>query len=144
MKRITAYVVFAAVYGGLLLLAGFAASQFNSKALGSTVTWVAPLAAAPLALLIAARLERLSNLGIAVTSIILAVCACVATVGIFIAMAVPVVGGPTFEYIARMFASYFTIGGWSCCLAFGLLVAAPLLWATLFLSRRSPAPSAAA
>lgn len=144
MRPFTAYVVFAMIYGGLLLLAGFAADQFNSTALGSAVTWIAPFAAAPFALLSAIRLGDLSNLGIAVTSIILAACACVATVGLLVANAVPAVGGPSLEYIAGMFASYFTIGGWRLLLSFGLLVAVPLLWAAPLEARRLPTSQAAA
>lgn len=143
MRRITAYVVFAAIYGGLLFLVELAADQFTSGSLGSAATWAAPFAAAPFALLGALRLGHLSNRGLAVTSVILAACACVATVGILVALAVPVVGGPTFEYTAGMFVSYFTMGGWRLLLSFGLLVVAPLLWAASFRSRHSSAPRAA-
>lgn len=143
MRHIAAYVVFAVVYGGQLLLAGFAADQLNSKALEAAMPWAAPFATAPFALLIAMRLGYLSNLGIAVTSFMLGVCACVATVGILVA-AVPIVGEPTFEYVIGMFASYFIIGGWKLALGFILLVAAPLLWSISFLGRRLPVTRAAA
>jgi len=144
MTRITPYVVFAIAYGALLLLVGLAADQLGSEALMAAVGWSAPFAIAPLALLVAMRLGHLSSLGVAITSAIVAVIIGAATVGILIAVAVPVVGGPTLDYIAGMFASYFTIGGWRLLLSFGFFVAAPLLWSLLLLSRQAPSAQAAA
>lgn len=77
------------------------------------------------------RLGQLSIRGVAITSILLAVVIAATTVGILIAIAVPVVGGPTIEYIARTFASYFAIGGWRLLLSFASFIAAPLLWRPL-------------
>jgi len=144
MRRISPYIVFAISYGTLLLLVGLAADQLGSEALTAAVGWSVPFAVAPLALLVAMRLGHLSSPGVAITSAILAAIIGAATVGILIAIAVPVVGRPTLDYITSMFASYFTIGGWRLLLSFGLLVAAPLLWAPLLLSRQAPSAQAAA
>ena len=138
MTRLTAYFVFAGIYGGLLLLAGFAADELNSEVLGAAATWSAPFAAAPLALMASMRLRHLSNVGIAFSSVILAVIACTATIGILLAIAIPVAGSLTFEFVAGMFTSYFTIGGWRLLLSFGLLLAAPLLWAPPLQRRLRP------
>jgi hypothetical protein len=126
MRRPIAYVVFAGIYGGLLLSAGFAADQFKSEALGGAVTWAAPFAVAPFALLTAMRLGRLSKLGLVATSLMLMVCTWAATVAILVAIAVPVVGGPAYEYVAGMFASYFVIGGGQ------LLLSSVFLWQPLY------------
>jgi hypothetical protein len=144
MRRLAAYFVFAAIYGGLLLLAGFIADQFRSEALRDVAGWAVPFAAAPLALLAAMRLGSLSRMGIAASSTILATVMCLTTVAILIAIAVPAVGEPTLDYIASMFASYFTIGGWGLLLSFVLFVAAPLLWAVALTSIKASSATAAA
>lgn len=144
MTRVIPYVVFAMTYGALLLLGGLAADQLRSEALAAAVGWSAPFAIAPLALLVAMRLGHINSLGVAITSTIVAVIMGAATIGILIAIAVPVIGGPTIDYIASMFVSYFTFGGWRLLLSFGLFVAAPLLWALLLLGRQAPSAQAAA
>ena len=144
MRRFAAYIMFAATYVVLVLIAGIAADQAGSETLRVATGWVAPFAAAPLALMVAARFGRLGCLGVAVTSTIVAAFAVLANVGVFVAIAVPVVGGPTISYLADMFASYFTIGGWRLLLGFVLITAAPPLWVVLLMGlRASRAPAAA-
>lgn len=142
--RITKYMLFASIYGVLLLAVSLAADQLGSASFAAATGWVAPFAVAPLALLAAARVGHLTKPGIAVTSVILAAVMCLTTVGILIAVAVPVVGGPTLDDIARMFSSYFTIGGWGLLLGFVALVAAPLLWETVLASIKGSRETAAA
>lgn len=143
MRRLAAYFVFAVVYGGLLLLASFLADQVRPEA-RDVAGWIAPFAAAPLALLAAMRLGSLSRTGIAASSTILAAVVCLATVALLVAIAVPAVGEPTLDYVAGMFASYFTIGGWRLLFSFVLFVAAPLLWAVALTSIKASSATAAA
>lgn len=144
MRRFAACIVFAIIYGLLLLLTGIATDQFGPGAFGVAAGWIAPFVAAPLALMVATRFGRLTYLGVAITSTILAALVVLTTVGILVAIAVPAVGGPTLGYIVSMFASYFTIGGWRLVLSLVLFIAVPPLWLALLLSlKTSRAPAAA-
>lgn len=142
MKRATPYVVFIAAYAGLLLLAGFAALSFDSTALDFISTWVAPLVVAPLALLLAMRLGRPSSVGIAVSSLAFATGVCVATVGVFIVIAIPT-GELTVPQAFGMFPTYFSIGGgWMLLLSYLLVIGAPVLWSAFLLRPRIATRSA--
>lgn len=130
MKHLTAYMVFAALYGGLQLAAVVALDRPGSEAFAAAAGWAMPFAAAPLALLAAARFGRLTRPGVAVASVGLALLVCCMTVAVSFAVAIPALGGPDPGHLGGMFVSYFTIGGWRLLLGLVLFVAAPLLWAT--------------
>lgn len=138
MKRFIPYITFVATYGGLLLLAGLAARAVDAGALDFISVWIAPVVAAPIALLLAKRSGQPTRLGIGVSALAFAACICIATVGIFIIIAVPT-GVLTVVQALGMFPTYFSLGGWTLLLSYLLVIAAPLPWSVFFLPPRVPA-----
>lgn len=135
MKRFTPYIIFVATYGGLLLLAGLAALVVDAATLYFINAWIAPVVAAPIALLLAMRSGQPTHLGIGISAFAFAACICLATVGVFIVIAIPT-GVLTTVQALGMFPTYFSLGGWSLLLSYLLLIAAPLLWSVIFLRPR--------
>jgi hypothetical protein len=144
MKRIALYVAFAAAYLALGLLAAFVEDRFApGGTLASIVSWTAPFAIAPFAVLVAMQLGRPGHLGLAATSLVLAVAIFLATVGILYAVALPTLHAPAPAYVLHMAANIFTIGGWRLPLSAVPFVAAPMVW-SVFLQRRGRLATAAA
>lgn len=144
MKRVLPYLAFAVFYAGLLYLTAFALDKLVPDKAGDALMWLAPLIAAPLALLLALRLGVVTSVGVALTSLILVLCVTVATALILVAVAVPVVGPPSFAYVAHSFVHVVQLGGWGFWLIALVQVGVPWLWSLLLLGRGSDTAQAAA
>lgn len=135
MRRFTPHVAFFFVYAGLLYLGGFAVEQMGPKAFSGVIGWIAPLFAAPIALLAAGRLGRLSGVSVAVTSAVLVVLVSITIVGILVWIAIPAVGPVDVDHVLRAFKRYFTLGGWPLLWSALIMIGAPLLWSRILPAR---------
>lgn len=137
MARMSPNITFFLAYAGLGALAFIALDQVDSKELARILAWLVPVVTAPLAIQVARRAGAVSTTGVAIAAVTLAACVCIATVGVFVAIAVPAVGAIGPGYVARAFRRYFTLGGWPLLLDYGFLIVSPLAWAALLRGRQS-------
>jgi hypothetical protein len=136
MKRIIPHIAFFFAYAALLFLWGFIAEQLGLDETDNPLWRIAPFVAAPLALLVAMRLGDIGSVGVAVASVLLVFLTCAATVAILVAIAVPIVGGPTPGYVWHAIVTFLSLGGWPLLSAAFTLVAAPVLWSVFLQARR--------
>ena len=112
MKRFVPYAVFAMAYAGLIFLVG---AILNLPIAGDTVVlgmWGAPFVAAPLALLLAARLGTLTSAGVALTSLILVLCFAIPATVMLTRLAVDIAANPLVPYISQGMVWFIALGKW--------------------------------
>lgn len=144
MTRVMPHVAFFLSYAGLGILATTALGEIGSNELTGLLAWAVPVVVAPLALLTARAVGTITIVGVAVAALSLAVCLFVATVGILVAIAVPVIGPATPGHVTRAFGGYLALGGWRLLFSLCLFVAAPVAWSALLFGGHRADPDTAA
>lgn len=124
MRKLAPYLIFGVAYFVLVLMAGITADEMSNEMASQVLGLVAPIAVAPIAIVVAKRVGSPSTFGVFVVTILSALSINMIITVVYSALAARVGGSVPFLSLAHL-------GGWSFALSNLIYVMTPVLWLQL-------------